>query len=405
MRPTAQVLQELLHEHGSNRAVARHLRVDEKTVRRWRQHLQVEEEPESSLELKGDTAKITTPLAADVELGDMDDMIRSRGLEPADWEVEKVTINEREGLGKDREVTTFRQLRINLVRRMSFELLSPAQHVPSINTKSRAGRASSEEPEFIVVEGDHQVPYHDPALHEASLMFLADTQPQRHIFLGDTVDLPNISRHNDNAVFNASVQECIQKGYELLREKREAAPNARAVKLAGNHDWRLPAELLARAERLSGIKPADTGNGPEEDALSLSRLMHFDALGIEYICPPQGWQHGEVELSSDLVVRHGWLTGAKTAEKTLAKLGRSAIVGHGHQREHAFKLAYGSGPPKQRQAVVAGTMSRLDLPYVVNPDWSQGFVTVTLWPDGNFIIEHAVWMDGSLYWRDKRWSP
>lgn len=31
-------------------------------------------------------------------------------------------------------------------------------------------------------------------------------------------------------------------------------------------------------------------------------------------------------------------------------------------------------------------------------------VTVERWPDGSFVIEHAVYHDGELFWRDRRWK-
>jgi hypothetical protein len=259
-------------------------------------------------------------------------------------------------------------------------------------------------PELIVVEGDHQAPYHDPGLDACTTEFVREMQPAEHIFLGDTADFPTISRHPDHPAAMASAQECVDAAYGILRRRAEAAPNAIRKKLKGNHDWRVESELLARAERLHGITPA----GEETAALSLRRLLQLDSLGIELVEDVRGWEHAEVVLvpgGNGLVVRHGFVTGANTANKTLAKLGRSVIVGHGHQKESTYRTTY----PKLRlqQAAVAGTMSRNDgvFPhFAINPNWHQGFVTVERWPDGSFIIEHALYHHGTLYWRDRRWE-
>lgn len=403
MKPTAKQLQDVLYRRGSNRQAALEFGVDESTVRRWRKSFGIDSDTPQA-RVSGDAASIVTDDMEEFHLEDAERLIRANGLDPEDWELTDVVINKRQGPAPDGGVRTFHQLKLELKRKPSLRIISPAVHVPPVIPTLRESRAKGEA-ELIVVEGDHQIPYHDEALHRASLKFLQQEQPTRHIFLGDTVDFPTISRHNDNAIFNASPQECIQKGYELLREKREASPLSKASMIAGNHDWRIHSELLARAERLHGLRPASTGSGDELEAFSLRRLMHLDALGIEYVCPLQGWEHGEIEISPELVVRHGWITGAKTAQKTLDKLGRSVLVGHGHQREHSWKLVYSSRAPKLHQAVVTGTMSRLDLPFVVNPDWHQGFCTVSLFPDGNFVIEHAVWQDGALYWRNKKYTP
>jgi hypothetical protein len=157
-----------------------------------------------------------------------------------------------------------------------------------------------------------------------------------------------------------------------------------------------------------GIKPASINGAEEIPSLSLRRLLHLDALGIELVEDPRGWMHAEVELIpglAGLVVRHGWITGANTAGRSLAKRGRSMIVGHTHSREHAFDWDPSAG--LERQAVVAGTMSLVRdqrFPHFAPCDsWLQGFVTVTRWPDGQFVIDHARWDGETLTWRDRRW--
>lgn len=334
-------------------------------------------------------------------LPDWRELAESRGFDLNEWVVIDAQPNEWQGPKKGGGVQTFHQLKIRLKRRLSLALLSPATHVPPVLPRSR--KPDSSKVQTIVIEGDHQAPYHEPALHTASLRFLQDVQPDGHVFLGDTLDFSTISRHKDNPVHNATPQESIQSGYEILRAKREAASKAWAVKVPGNHDWRLASEQLLRAERTYGIKPADDGT-PQEESFSIRRLLHLDALGIEYIQDERGWEHGEFEIAPELVVRHGWLTGHNTGGRTLAKLGRSVVVGHTHGKEHVFWLQYGSGRPKLQQAIVAGTMSRLDFPYVVQPNWHQGFAVATVWPDGKFHLEHVVWQDEALYWRGQRWT-
>lgn len=130
------------------------------------------------------------------------------------------------------------------------------------------------------------------------------------------------------------------------------------------------------------------------------------ALGVELIEHPLGWSHAEVELiggMDGLVVRHGWLTGANTAKRSLAKRGRSLIVGHTHTREtfHAWDPSAGL----ERTALVAGTASLVrgaggDFAFpnfAVCDDWVQGCVVVTHWPDGQWKADHAVYTGGALY--------
>jgi hypothetical protein len=366
-----------------------------------------------------DTLTVTLPSGSNPELGDYDDLLRERGLDPGDWTVVSVKANKWNAMTSDKatgdnRIVEMHQWTITLKPSPHRVLILPAVHVPVVKRTS-IGPPSSEKPELIVVEGDHQAPYHDPRLHEASVAMLRELAKKHrlaeHVFLGDTMDFPTISRHADHPNAVATPNECLQAGYNILREKREAAPNIRVRKLKGNHDWRIEGEQLSRSERMYGIRPAQEweADEPEIPALHLNRLLHLDALGIELIEDPRGWQHAEVELVPGmygLVVRHGWLTGAKTAAASVTKRGRSIIVGHIHRREHSFVWDPSAGC--ERQGVVSGTMSLVrdeDFGHFAPLDnWLQGCVVVTRWPDGDFCVEHAKYSNGALRWRDHAWA-
>lgn len=426
MKPEPANLRAAYAQAGSVRGAAALLGIPESTLRghmRRDPELRLAAQPAQAAEREpaGTTlhadGSVTVVSRASENLGDVSDLLLDAGLDPADWVVLTATISRWEALahggGEDGEprVVTLRQRKVTFRRKADLALLSPAVHAPKVK-RGKLPRKPSDRSELIVVEGDHQAPYHDPDLHAASVAALRDMRPVAHVFLGDTIDLPTVSRHADHPAAMATPQECVQAGYEILRDKAEAAPNARRVKLKGNHDWRIESEVLSRAERLYGLSPADDGT-EQEHIFSVRRLLHLDALGVELVEHRLGWQHAEVELvpgPEGLVVRHGFATGHNTAGRTLAKLGRSVIVGHDHTKATAYRLdpvMYGQHRPL-RVAAVAGTMSLVGgaFPhFTVNPDWHPGFVTVERWPDGRFVVEHAVWQAGSLFWRDKRWTP
>lgn len=376
----------------------------------------------SSVKVEGNTATVQIPSVEKPKLGAIGDLIRECGLDPDEWLINVVVLNKWLGMtapqydpehGEKRNaLVPLRQWKVTLVRKPHLTLALPAQHVPIVPRKP--GPPRSERPELIVVESDHQIPYHDPDLHEASLNMLADLTANHRlaelVFGGDTGDNPTISKHADHPAAMVPVNEGLQCQYDVIRAKSEATPGVRKRKLKGNHDWRLEAELLARAERLYDIKPADTSpDKPELPALSLRRLLHLDALDVELVEDQRGWEHAEIELVSGslgLVVRHGWLVGQNTALKSLRARGRSIIVGHKHTIEHVFE--YDAGVGAMRQAVVNSVMCRVRdviFPhFAVCDNWSQGCVIVTRWPDGQFQIEHALWNGKTLNWRDQRWE-
>jgi hypothetical protein len=361
--------------------------------------------PRDQVEVRGDVARIDAGSLADAE-----ELMKSRGFDPAEWSVSAAKVNEWDSPTGE----TLRQLTIHLRRREPIEWIFPAVEREPKN-RARKVKADRGEPEIHVVAGDFQAPYHDPDLLEVFLAFLREVRPTGGVLLGDLLDFPSISRHRDNPPYDASAQECLNSAFEILRRIVEASTFEDGTattwrKLIGNHDERLRNELLTRAERLFGIRPADVpGEAPHDDALSIRRLLHLDRLGIEFEAPVGGYADAQVELGDRLAVRHGWLTGDNTAGKTVDRLGVSVLVGHTHAKRDAWKVVYrdvkGERPIVLRGTEV-GTMSRIrdGLGYAIRPGWTQGFATVALWPDGKFTIDHATFEDGSLLWRDRRFD-
>jgi hypothetical protein len=389
-------------ETSVRRAIERHQLIrPEKTE-------QARPEP-AGVRIENDTAVITTDLTEE-QLGDAEGMITARGLDPEDWILERVIINEWEGFYKNdsnvAEKVPLRQFKLFLKKKLSYEFVSPAVHIPEVIRKPH-GTTSAVHSKLVVIVGDEQEPYGDPTLKGLFLNWLDENQPDQGVHLGDLMDLPTISRHKDNPEWAASVQECVNAGYATLRSYIDASPSTQWKLMVGNHDERIRNELLLRAERMYGIRPADVDGQEQEEALSLKRLLHLDALGIDFVDPKGAYAHASVKLTDKLQVRHGWLTGNNAAQSSLGRLGHSIIVGHTHHQRVHYKTIYDIDGNRQiLQGVEAGTMCNphKGIGYAVDPDWQQGFATATIWPDGSFNIELATYNNGVLNWRDQRYS-
>jgi predicted phosphodiesterase len=333
------------------------------------------------------------------DYADLDKMIRERGLDPDDWTVRDVIVN----TWTAADGSLARQLKAFLRRKATVELLTPAVDVKPIQAPRKPDPSK---PRLVVFVGDEQEPYSDPLLKGAFLRWLAHNEPDEGVHLGDLMDFPTISRHRDNPAYSASPQECINAGYSTLRAYREASPQTAWRYLRGNHDDRLRAEQLSRAERIYGLRPADRDGERFDQALSLRNLLHLDALGIQYVGDDGQYEHSEVEVAPNLVARHGWITGSNSADKTLKKVGCDVVVGHTHRQRITWATETRRSQTLTMQAVEAGCMCRIDggLGYTVNPDWQAGFATAVVWPDGTHQIELATFVDGSLRWRDQRYS-
>lgn len=425
-------------EHGSIRKAATALGRDESTLRRTlsrtrrpgtRDSGHVSVEPEkTTVEHKGDTVHVTAPEGTTPDK--VMELVRENGLDPDDWVIVSTTLNKWNALGKantdgENPLRTLRQVKVTLRPAVHLVFPEPVSTAASLALRPLPPiRRDKGRPRLAIVEYDHQAPYHDPLLDAALCAMHDDLNPDEQNFGGDLMDFPTISRHPDHPAAAASVRECLEGGHGILVRRREAVPRARRRKIKGNHDWRPEGELLLRAERMAYIAPV----GETVPALSLRRLLHLDALGVELVEHPLGWEHAEIELvpgPHGLVMRHGWMTGHNTAGRSLQKRGRSILVGHGHTREHAFQ--WDPSMEVEREAAMVGTASRvrgeafaarletagtiggtvdhLFPHFAVLDSWLQGAATVTMWDDGTFNVEHARWDGTSLRWRDRRWTP
>jgi hypothetical protein len=351
----------------------------------------------------GDSATLVSRASSD--LTTPEEAMAARGLDPQEWEVKNMTVNEWDSLGPGGKPRTMRQLKLYLAKRTPFRFVFPA-----VETEYRAPKKwrPPNGSRLVVFVGDQQAPYQDPKLHDLFRQWLYRNRPHEGILIGDTLDLPTISRHKDNPEWHVPVQECINAGYLVLRDYVRASEGTRWQKLIGNHDERIRNELLTRAERLYRIRPADIPGEPqEEDALSIRRLLHLDALGIDLIVPRGNYTHAQIQLTDGLIVRHGWLTGANSAAASLRRLSCSIVVGHTHKQRITHRTVYDAHKrPTLLKGVETGCMCKIEdgLGYTVDPDWVNGFATATVWADGRFHIDLAQYEDGVLYWRKQRFA-
>lgn len=360
---------------------------------------------------KAGTAGGDRGTSEDVELtveraDQVDAELRRRGLNPAEWVVVRVTINRYQGFVKNpdgkAEHVPLEQLKVTLRPRLS-TLVRPAAVTARPLPKPRP--PDTRKPRLVLFLGDEQAPYHDQTLHQLTLRWLAHNRPAEAVHLGDLCDFPTISRHRPNPAWNATPQECVDAGHAILRAYREAAPDTRWRALPGNHDERLRDYQLRTAAALYGLRPADV-EAEAPAALSLPALLRLEDLGVEWLGGEGDYEHDQADVTPTLAARHGFVTGANSADKTVRRLGLNVVVGHTHRQRVHYVTEERMRETLTMVCVEAGCMCKVDggLGYVVNPDWAAGFATAQVWPDGSFTVEHAVYRDGVLRWRDQAYS-
>jgi predicted phosphodiesterase len=341
-----------------------------------------------------------------------EEMLLRVGVDPQTVAITHVSPNQWEGPDPDGGIRLFRQLKV------AAQVINPELQIRAARSDGWVApkpRPSNKGEQLIVVAGDQQAPYHDEGLHEAFCSFLDENQPERIVLLGDTGDYPSISRHRKDPENIATVNECTQAVYNILRDIRVAASNAQIDILAGNHDQqRLRDILIDKIPDLYNVKRADTDEIQDEEVLIFPYLVRLDELKINYVDPEGPYDLAQINLTPKLAVKHGWIArqgSGVSALATLEHLGFSVIVGHTHRQSLVYHTKHDiNGEPSTLVGAEAGCMCRVDQSptkgrkypnYTVAPNWQQGFCTVTTHPNGFFRIDHGTYVNGVLLWRDR----
>jgi hypothetical protein len=396
------------------------------SLRRFRKRhdIQIPGQEKAYTRIKGDDAEAATKpkerarhMSETPVLDDPDTMLLDRGLDPDDWEITSMGVNEWDGPQKDGTVVTYYQAKFTCKRRKPLcDLLPPRVDGPRRKRIVRAPVSNSSQ--LTVIVGDHQAPFHDRRLHELFCQWLEVNQPDRGVHLGDLMDFPDISRHPDDPDNVAIANECLQSGYDIFRDMTDASPATNWELMPGNHDERLRRYVIEKAPRIHGLKRVDSPDSYGEVVHDISFLMRLDELDIDYVDPRGPYDLAQVELSQNLAVRHGWITspkGGQAAYKSLEKTGYSILVGHTHRQalvQHSVPEI--NGQMRQLLAAEIGCMCRVDdvrhedgrmFPsYTPMADWQMGFATASIWPDGKFHIELATYVNGVLMWSGQRFE-
>jgi len=180
-----------------------------------------------------------------------------------------------------------------------------------------------------VFDESKRVPIHDPVAIDVALQIVSDLQPNQIGYIGDFLDLPEMSRWLQVPEFWRTTQPAIDEGHKILSQFEAAAgPRERrdpTMFIAGNHDRRLAEYAVKNAMAAYGLRPA---NEPPESwpAQHIARLLRFEELGIEYVGEYPG---GEWWITPDLVARHN--------PEGRDAYAASVIAGHTHRiREETF---------------------------------------------------------------------
>ena len=259
-------------------------------------------------------------------------------------------------------------------------------------------------------------PIHDEAAISVMLDVIASLNPDLVVLVGDNLDAAELGKYRLTPAFERTTQASIDRLGLLCAQLRDAAPNARIVWLAGNHEERLPNYILDNARAAFGLRKA---NAPESwPVLSVPYLCHFDRYGIEFL---PGYPASSFWINDRLRVIHGdkVASGGSTAHKYLNSEKVSVIYGHVHRREYGARTREDRDGPKEIMAASPGCLARIDgavpstkggtdldgRPLTRTEDWQQGFAVVHYQDgDGMFTYENVAIHDGWCMYRGKEYT-
>ena len=433
LEPYFSQVRELIREGQTNASIAQTLQTTSHSVRRFRKRhglgvpaqstkkgvkAGVQFFEDGSAQVTGDAVVIDRQ--RDRDMNDPDQIMLQHGFDPLKWKLEGAKLNRWDGPVGQGNVVTYHQVTLRVQPRIEATIV-PVRSDGWVAPK-RVKRSGLYQGEIqkVAVFGDPQAPYYDPDLLRCTQAWLEKNKPDVVVHLGDTVDLPGeVSRHRNNPYNDASLMECLQSGYDWLRAIVQAHEGARHIKLPGNHDERIQNYIIDKAPALLGLSQVDNASeSPVSPVYGLSHLMRLDELGIEFVDPQGPYDQAQIQLSKHLAVRHGWIArngSGVSALASLDKLGYSIIVGHVHRQGIVHKTTHDiDGKPTVLAGVEAGCMCLVDpdgiktgrkFPtYAVNPDWQQGFCSVTIFPDGKFSVDLATFVNDRLFYRDEQYG-
>jgi len=281
----------------------------------------------------------------------------------------------------------------------------PLHKVPAVQSSSTKTGLST-----CVVLPDMQIGYYrdkhgelvptmDEAAFDVSLSVIKSIKPDLIVLVGDNLDLPEMGKYRLSPSFQLTTQASIDRTSTLNAQLRTAAPQARIVWLAGNHEERMVNYLLDNAKAAFGIK---RGNTPDSwPVLSVPYLTHMEEYGIEYL---PGYPANVFWINEHIKVIHGdrVKSGGSTAHQYLSNEKVSVLYGHIHRREWAEITREDYHGPRTVLAASPGTLARIDgavpstkggidldgRPLTRHENWQQGFAVVHYEEgDGLFNLE------------------
>lgn len=216
--------------------------------------------------------------------------------------------------------------------------------------------------------------FHDRRALDIALQIAQDEQPDIIIWVGDGLDNAQWSDHfvTSPDMF-ATTQPALIEFAWWLAQFRLACPNAEIYVIEGNHDARMPKQILKHNVAAWDIRAVGEESLPP--AMSLPRLLGLHNLNIQWV---GDYPNGRVWLRDDIAALHGTIARAKsgaTVQASIVDMQYSQIFGHIHRSELATKTLRVRDGYRTVFAFASGCLCHMDgrVPAVKSEvNWQKG---------------------------------
>jgi len=217
-----------------------------------------------------------------------------------------------------------------------------------------------------VVIPDLQCPYEDSHVVRNLSLFIKAFRPDAVLTIGDEIDLPQISRWQENTPgwYEQTLAEDRDRTVDVLWSLFEYSKEAHMVR--SNHTDRLYKVIMKKIPAFLSL--------PE---LKFEKFLKLDEMGVKFWNTPMPIAKGWIAIHGDL----GGLNPnpGLSALNQAKRHGQNVIMGHTHRAGRSAHSEASNGVLRRvlHGVEVGHAMDLKQAKYVSTPNWQQAFAIVT----------------------------
>jgi hypothetical protein len=361
------------------------------------------EEKENTMVIQSHSGRIKT----------LEHLIEAAEIDLDVWIIERHIINKWEVAGKfgvkgDEyfEVENLWQVKVWLVRKdpiqispvispISIKIVGKLPKPKQVDPKGMKRGLTLPDPQFGFKKSLRTAklePFHDRTALDVALQIAQDYELEYVCWLGDFFDLADWSdKFSRDPNFYWTTQPAAIEGKWWLAQFRMADPEARIKLLEGNHEARMPKQLIEHMKEAFGLRSVDALNLPP--LMSIPRILALHELDIEWI---GDYPNGESWVNDYVVCEHGSIARNKsgaTVSAMVQSVNETRIIGHIHRIESATRTIHEKKGTRIVSVQSVGCLCRIDgiVPGAGKSNkanWQQAIGMIEYFTDGR--PEHIV---------------